>query len=425
MDLLIRPKKLKGIVNIVPSKSYSHRAIIAASLADGISVIKNVLFSEDIRKTIDACKAMGAKIKEYSDYLEIKGTKRVLRKEKFINVGESGSTIRFFIPIMLTNEEEIEFVGENNLVNRPLDTYFDIFEEQNIKYEHPSSQYLPLKTKGGLKKGIYNIAGNISSQFITGLLFALPLLDGDSIVNITTHLESKAYVDLTLDILKKFGINIINNDYKTFIIKGNQVYKPLNYTIEGDFSQAAFFLGMGLLGNDVKLGCMNLDSLQGDKKIISDIIALGGEVNFQNGLLFAKTKGLKEAEIDLSQAPDLGPILSVISSLAKGEVRLYNAYRLRLKECDRITCMKEELLKLSAIVSETEDEMYFEGVDSFTSTKKLNSHNDHRIAMSLAVASTVCTNPIVIKNAECVKKSYPHFWEDFKKLGGDFDVITK
>lgn len=425
MDLLIRPKKLRGIVNIVPSKSYSHRAIIAASLADGISIIKNVLFSDDIRKTIDACKAMGAQIKEYHDYLEIKGTKKVLRTEKFINVGESGSTIRFFIPIMLTNEEEMEFIGENNLVNRPLDTYFDIFDEQNIKYEHPSSKYLPLKTKGKLKSGVYNIAGNISSQFITGLLFALPLLDGESVINVTTNLESKAYVDLTLDILKKFGITVVNNDYKSFIIKGNQIYKPLNYTIEGDFSQAAFFLGMGLLGNDIKLGCMNLDSLQGDKKIISDIISLGGEVNFENGLLFAKTKGLKETEIDLSQAPDLGPVLSVISSLAKGEVRLYNAYRLRLKECDRITCMKEELLKLSAKVFETEDEMYFEGINSFKALEELDSHNDHRIAMSLAVASTVCTNSIILRNAECVNKSYPHFWDDFKKLGGDFDVIIK
>lgn len=423
MRVLIRPKKLQGVIDVVPSKSYSHRAIIAASLASGCSVIKNVLFSDDINRTIACCEAMGANIEKYDNYLVINGTKKVKREKSVVNVGESGSTIRFMIPIMLTNDSPMEFKGENNLVNRPLDSYYKIFDEQGVKYIHPENQYLPLKTNGGLKAGTFSILGNVSSQFITGLLFALPLLDGDSAIKIIGNLESKAYIDLTLDILSLYGISVINNNYESFNIRGNQEYIPYNYVVEGDFSQAAFFLSMGVLGNDISLGCMNLDSLQGDKKIIDDIKALGGVITYEDGLLKALPSNLTASTIDFSQSPDLGPVLSVLASLSEGNTKFINAKRLRIKECDRITCVKEELNKLGACVSESEEEMYFVGVNNLDGSLELDSHNDHRIAMSLAVASTVCKTPLLINNAGCVKKSYPHFWNDFVKLGGDIDVI--
>ena len=423
MKVLIRPKKLSGIIDIIPSKSYSHRAIIAASLAKGHSTIRNVLFSNDIKRTIDACRAFGAVIEEHSDFLEIEGSNGVKRINDSINVGESGSTIRFMIPIMMVSDKKMEFDGLNNRVNRPLDTYFRIFSEQNIKFMHPDDKYLPLTTYGSLKPGVYEIEGNVSSQFVTGLLFALPLLKGKSTIKIIGTLESKAYIDLTLDILKLYNINIKNNNYLTFEIEGNQSYKAHDYTIEGDFSQAAFFLSMGALGNDIKLRCMNLNSLQGDKKIINDLKEFGVEISFKNELLFAAGKNLNGAVIDFSQSPDLGPTLSVVAALAKGKSDFINAKRLRIKECDRITCMKEELNKIGAIVSEKTDEMNFIGVKNFSGSLHLESHNDHRIAMALAVASTMCEAPIMIEQAECVKKSYPHFWDDFKKLGGDFDVI--
>ena len=235
--------------------------------------------------------------------------------------------------------------------------------------------------------------------------------------------SEKSYIDLTLDILSKFGIKIINNEYKSFVVMGNQKYKPCDYTVEGDFSQAAFFLCMGALGNDIKLGCMNLDSLQGDKKIIEDIKTLGGVICYEDGLLSAKPLNLNGNVIDLSQSPDLGPTLSVLASLCSGNTTFTNAMRLRIKECDRITCVKEELNKLGAKVTESLSEMYFVGVNSFNGSMELDAHNDHRVAMSLAVASTRCDEPLLISGAECVKKSYPHFWDDFKKLGGDFDVI--
>lgn len=424
MKVLIRPKKLSGTINVVPSKSYSHRAIIAASLADGVSLIKNVMFSNDILRTIDCCRAFGAKIDVFNDYLVINGCSEIKRVNNTINAGESGSTIRFMIPIMLVNDSKMEFRGENHLNNRPLDSYFEIFDKLNIKYEHPDNSYMPLKTEGGLKPGLYEIRGDVSSQFITGLLFALPLLDGDSTIKITTKLESKSYIDLTLDILKKFNIKIINNNYEEFIVCGNQKYSPCDYTIEGDFSQAAFFLVMGALGNDIKLGCMNLDSLQGDKKIIDDIKDLGGEIIVEDNTIKAVAKQLSGNIIDFSNSPDLGPVLSVLASVCSGNTKFINAARLRIKECDRITCIKEELLKLGAIVSESIEEMYFSGVDTLDGSLELYTHNDHRIAMALAVASTICSSPLLINGAECVKKSYPHFWNDFRKLGGDFDELS-
>ena len=416
MNVTIKSHKLQGDVIIPPSKSLSHRAIIAASLAIGTSVISNVMYSKDIKATINAMRACGAKIIEHESSLEITGS-RVLRCENVIDANESGSTIRFMIPIALTCNQEITFIGKNNLVKRPLDPFFEIFDLQKIKYER-GDDYLPLKVYNGLKPGIFDVRGDISSQFITGLLYALPLLDGDSVINITTKLESKGYIDLTLDMLKNFGVVIENNNYKEFIIKGNQEYKPFNYTIEGDFSQSAFFLVADMLGADITLCARNSKSHQGDKKIIDDIVDFGGKVVFKDDKLKASCKMVKGAVIDFSQSPDLGPALSVLASLANGRSEFINASRLRIKECDRITCMKEELNKLGGDVWEYPDSMNFNGIDKFNGAV-VDSHNDHRVAMALAMASLKCDGDIKILNAECVSKSYPNFWEVFESLGGE------
>ncbi|MGM9969685.1 MAG: 3-phosphoshikimate 1-carboxyvinyltransferase [Anaeroplasma sp.] len=415
MKVIIKPTKLHGDVIIPPSKSLSHRAIIAAALADGKSIISNVLYSKDIIATINAMRACGAKITEYSNYLEIVGSK-VIRANNMIDANESGSTIRFMIPIALVDDSPITFIGHNHLVNRPLDAYFEIFEAQNIDYERGES-YLPLTVKSGLKPGVFNIRGDISSQFITGLLYALPLLNGDSIINITTDLESKGYVDLTIDMLNRFGIEIINNDYKSFNVRGNQHYKACDYTIEGDYSQSAFFLVADCLGADINLLAMNIDSHQGDKKILADLNDFGANSSFTNDTLKVVNYDLKPAIIDFSQSPDLGPALTVLASLIEGKSEFINAARLRIKECDRITCMREELVKLGANIIEKEDGMVINGVKELTGGI-VDSHNDHRVAMSLAMASLRATSDITIMNAECVSKSYPHFWNVFESLGG-------
>ena len=415
MNVIIKPSKLSGDIIIPPSKSLSHRAIIAASLAEGKSTISNVLYSKDIKATIDAMRACGATITEYDNYLEIIGSK-VIRKKSLINANESGSTIRFMIPIALVCNEPMEFTGENHLVKRPLDTFFEIFDIQGIKYER-GENYLPLKVESGLKSGEFNIRGDISSQFITGLLYALPLLDGDSIINITTNLESKGYIDLTLDMLSKFGINIVNDDYKRFIVRGNQSFKPYDYTIEGDFSQSAFFLIADCLGADINLLAMNPMSHQGDKKIIDDVKDFGADITFDEKGLIAKASELKPAVIDFAQSPDLGPARTVLASLISGKSEFINASRLRIKECDRITCMRLELEKLGAKIEENPDGMVIYGVNELTGGV-VDSHNDHRVAMSLAMACHKATGDIKILNAGSVSKSFPHFWEVFESLGG-------
>ncbi len=415
MNVIITPNKLSGDVIIPPSKSLSHRAIIAASLAEGESVISNVLLSKDILATIESMRACGATIDIDKDKLYIKGSK-VIRKCNIIDANESGSTIRFMIPIALVCGDKITFTGKNNLVNRPLDPFLEIFDRDNIKYTK-NDKYLPLEVEGTLKPGYYPIRGDISSQFITGLLYALPLLDGDSVIEITTNLESKGYIDLTLDILSKFGIEIINEDYHKFYIKGNQKYMPNNYEIEGDFSQSAFFLVADMLGAHINLKAMNLSSFQGDKKILEDIKSFGGNVEVNTNYIKCNTNSINSATIDFSQSPDLGPALTVLASLAKGESNFINASRLRIKECDRITCMKEELNKLGANIKELPDGMIINGVERLKGNI-VDSHNDHRVAMALAMASLKCDGEIKILNAQCVSKSFPHFWEVFEALGG-------
>ncbi len=417
MNVTINPKNLVGDVIIPPSKSLSHRAIIAACLSEGRSEISNVLYSDDIIATLDAMEAMGAKIERLEDKLIIDGSK-VKRIDNVIDAHESGSTIRFLIPIALTINEPITFIGRNHLVKRPLDIYTKIFDEQGIKYFKETNE-LPLYVEGAIKSGVYEIRGDISSQFITGLLYALPLLEGDSKLVITTNLESKGYVDLTIDILKMFNIEIINYDYKEFTIKGNQVYKPFNYTIEGDYSQVAFWLVAQTLGADLNLLNMREDSYQGDKKIIEDINALGGDVKFINGLIKASASNTKGAVIDFSESPDLGPALTVLASLSEGESRFINASRLRIKECDRITCMRVELEKMGAKITEEPDKMIITGVKSLKGNVVLDAHNDHRIAMALSIASLKANGPIKIMGADCVKKSYPHFYKVFESLKGD------
>lgn len=416
MNVIIKPGKLSGDVIIPPSKSLSHRAIIAASLAKGKSIISNVLYSKDIKATIGAMRACGAEITEYKDHLEIVGSD-VKRVESIIDANESGSTIRFMIPIALAYDAPITFTGKNHLCKRPLDTFFEIFDNQGIEYSR-GEDYLPLKVNGGLKPGEFNIRGDISSQFITGLLYALPLLNGDSVINITTNLESKGYVDLTLDMLNRFGIQIENVEYKSFKINGNQSYKPADYTIEGDFSQSAFFLVADTLGADIMLHAMNKDSHQGDKKIIQDIIDLGGEITFDDDKLKAYPVQTKGCVIDFAQSPDLGPALTVLAALSSGVTEFVNAARLRIKECDRITCMKDELTKLGAKIEEKPDGMVITGVDKLNGGV-VDSHNDHRVAMAIAMAALKATGDIKILNAACVSKSYPNFWEIFESIGGN------
>lgn len=417
MKAVIYDLNIKGDVVIPPSKSLSHRAIIAASLSEGItSTVSNLIFSNDILATIDACRGFGASIEVLADSVIITGSK-VERVSDTIDCNESGSTVRFMIPICLVADEKVTFTGNNHLVNRPLDSYLKIFKNKGIKYSK-GENYLPLTVENGLKSGTYSIRGDISSQFITGLLYALPLLDGPSTIKLETPLMSKGYVDLTLDVLSKYGIKIRNNDYKSFSVLGNQKYVAKDYYVEGDYSQSAFFMLAQSLGADINLLGMNENSLQGDKKIIEDINNFGGNAHFENDKLICKPFTPKGTNIDMAQSPDLGPALSVLASVSEGDSSLYNAERLRIKECDRITDMAHELELLGANVTETESTMDFKGVSSLTNAV-LDSHNDHRVVMALTMARLITKEPITILNAEAINKSFPHFFTLLRRLGAD------
>jgi 3-phosphoshikimate 1-carboxyvinyltransferase len=424
----IYPKKLSGEVKIPPSKSMAHRAVICAALGDGISKVTNIDYSDDIIATIDAMSSLGAKITRKEEHLEVYGIKspenikaNELKSERIIDCNESGSTLRFLVPIAALFEGVNRFVGRGNLGKRPLDTFYNIFDEQGIKYSYKEG-ILDLKTEGKLKAGEFKVKGNISSQFITGLLFTLPLVDGDSKIIITTELESKGYIDLTLSAMKDFGIEIINNNYEEFIIKGNQTYKSRDYRVEGDYSQSAFFFCADAISNNVVLDDLKLDSLQGDKEVIDILERMGVKIaNKNNGLIGTVEGSLKATVIDGSQCPDIIPVVSLAAALGFGTTEVINAGRLRIKECDRLAAVTSELNKLGAKITEKEDGLIIEGVKELKGGVEVWSHKDHRIAMTLAIASTVCNEPIVLKDYECVSKSYPQFWEDFKNLGGVFD----
>ena len=419
MAISITPKQLSGTVCVPPSKSLAHRAIICASLSRGRSVITNIEYSQDIRATIGAMKSLGTMIFEYDDYLEIDGTTTFMRNQCEINCFESGSTLRFMIPISLVCESNLHYIGEGRLGKRPMQVYYDIFEQQGISYLYREN-VLDLYIRGRMHGGEFEIPGDVSSQFLSGLLFALPLMDEDSRIVITSPMQSKGYVDLTLQMLEKYGIHIENHDYREFIIRGGQQYQACDYRVEADFSQAAFYLVAGALHNDVLLQDLNIDSYQGDKVVI--------ELLKQMGCQFERTaqgdriscQKMHAITIDGSQCPDIIPVMALACAVSEGTSRIENISRLRIKECDRLKATVEVINQLGGQAIEMDDAMEITGVEKLQGGQ-VSSYHDHRMAMMEAIASTVCLEPVIIDDEQCVEKSYPRFWEDFQQLGGVFD----
>lgn len=410
MNVRISPAKLKGKIAIPPSKSWAHRAIICACLARGKSVISNVALSDDIIATIECMRSLGAKIDVNDGFLEIDGGAQKMSSDLTFDCKESGSTLRFILPIALAlNSGKNTFVGRGKLGERPMNIYKDICEEQGIEYIDGSllnkAHLLNLSVKGQLKSCEYHVDGTVSSQFITGLLFALSLYDTDSKIIIEGDLQSVGYLDLTLASLKKFGIDVVNEGYKVFYIKGGQKYSACDYYIEGDFSQAAFYEAANYLGSEIEMQGLNKDSLQADR-IIVDFVGRLKSADKSERLTF-----------DGGNCPDIIPVFALACCMRKGHTDIVNISRLRIKECDRLTAAAQELGKLGAKITQGEDFLSIDGVDKLRGGI-VDSHGDHRMAMTLAIASTAAEDEVEIIDAQSVSKSYPNFFDHFVSLGG-------
>lgn len=420
MNVLIHPKSLSGNVKVVSSKSLSHRYVIAAALADKPSKIENVLESKDLEATKQALSAIGASFEG-----DLVSPANFVLKDKKVNMNESGSTLRFMIPIYMLQLEEVEIDGENRLKDRPLDVYDQLFKDSNVTFKHIDEAHeLPLLVKGKLKGGHFPLRGDVSSQFISGLLFALPLTGKDSVIELLTPLESKGYVDLTLDVLKKFGIHILRVDQYIYI-KGGQKYKAIDAVVEGDFSQSVFWLAAGIFGQSTLiLENLNDLSLQGDKAVIEILKSMDANITYDDGKYIVKPSKTKGTTIDLSQVPDLGPMLMGVAALSEGVTTFINFERLRIKESDRVDAMKDVLSKFGIKMVVTKDKIEITGQKDVKGNIEIDTFNDHRIAMAASILAIKASGDVLIKEAECVKKSYPTFFEVYKTLGGEFDELN-
>lgn len=421
MRVKIYPTTVSSSISVPPSKSISHRGIICACLARGTSRIDNISYSKDIIATIKGMSKLGAKISKYDNYLIVEGIGNIKANTPLcIDCNESGSTLRFFIPIFSLCNQQVKFTGQGRLFLRPQSIYEEIFKGQGLSFLQDEDG---ITINSSLKSGEYNICGDISSQFITGLLLTLPLLNGNSTIKIKPPFESRSYVDLTLQTMKDFGVEAYFKDDYTICVKGNQQYKNTDYQVEGDYSQMAFFAVLSALKGKLDINNMRIDSKQGDKEIVDILKAFNADIQVSNNHYTIKQSSLNSKDIDLSNCPDLGPILTVLCAFSKGKSTIYNAGRLRIKESDRIYAMKTELKKLGVNISSTEDTITVCSRVPMCDEVEVYAHNDHRIAMSLAVFGTLSEYPVIINNAECVEKSYPDFFEDMKKIGVKLEVL--
>lgn len=405
MDLRITPSLLSGEIVPPPSKSYAHRAVLCAALARGESIIRNIELSDDITATLQAVKALGARYRTDGDSVHICGIETPC-DSGVIDCNESGSTLRFLIPIALAFGGAFRFVGRGKLGTRPLNVFDDLFSHNGICPKNRSdSTHLDFSAQGKIRSGKYTLDGSVSSQFITGLLFALSCCDDASELRITGKSVSRGYIDITLDVLRTFGAAVENDGYERFFVRGGRPFQAIEYSVEPDYSQAAFFAVSNYLGANIRILNMNERSVQGDRVIFDYLRRL------------ASAPASEELVFDADGCPDIIPVFSVACALRPGKTLIKNAGRLRIKECDRLHAVAQELNCLGAKVQEGEDTLLFTGVEHLLGGD-VSCHGDHRIAMSLAVASSRCKGDVVLRGCECVKKSYPGFFEDFSKLGG-------
>ena len=410
----ILPSRLQGSVTVPPSKSMAHRALLCAGLAAGTTQIQGILPSQDMEATCRALTALGASIARQGSLARVQGVAgRPKAPQGPVDCGESGSTLRFLIPAFALASAPARLTGRGRLPQRPLGPYGAIFHGQGLPFAQDETG---VSFQGPLAPGDYTLPGDVSSQFISGLLFALPLLPGDSHIRIQPPFESRGYVNMTLQVMDDFGVQAAFLDGLTLRVPGNQRFTApaAPFLVEGDDSQAAFFLTLDAILGDVSVAGLSPRSIQGDR-VMGEILARCGHVPGQ------PPRPLAPFVADLGDCPDLGPILMTLGLFCRGESRLLNAGRLRLTESDRGTAMARELSKLGGQASLAGDEIRIRQ-SRLRPGPALSSHGDHRIAMALAVAALGARIPADIQGAEAVEKSYPDFWKDLAHLGARVEL---
>ena len=405
MQKTVSPASLCGTLDVIPSKSASHRAVMMAALCKEDTRLAPLQRSRDIEATLACAAALGL------------GQHDAPQGLRTLDCGESGSTLRFFIPIALDGRGPVRFVGHGRLMQRPLSVYEQLFVPRGVRWALSGDT---LTVEGQLQSGEYALRGDVSSQFITGLLLALPLLSGDSVIRITTALESRGYVELTRRIQAAFGVTSRWADGHTLLVPGGQTpVSPGSFAIEGDWSHAAFYLVAGALGKagPLTLRRLCIDSTQGDRAIVPILRGMGARIEETSQGLTVYPSVLHGAQVDVTQVPDLVPVLAVAMAGAQGESRITGAARLRIKESDRLSAIASALCAYGAEVRELPDGLVIRGGQPLHGAA-VDGRNDHRIVMAMAVAAALCDGEITISDAEAVAKSAPAFWQEYASLGG-------
>ena len=417
-----RAQEIGGVIAAPPSKSMAHRAVLCAALAKGTSHIRNLEFSKDIAATLAAAGQLCARVTTGENDAVVEGLGQFRPVSAPVDCCESGSTLRFLIPLASLTGQEITFVGRGRLMARPQSVYEELYRAKGLRFEQTPSG---LTVEGLHFSGDYTLAGNVSSQFISGLLFALPLLAGTSTLRLLPPVESRSYIDMTRAVQAAFGVESRWLDETTLEISGGQEYHPCDYTVEGDYSQAAFPAVLGAVAGGVTLTGLAGKTLQGDAAILDILRRCGAKFTPTSAGIVFEQAPLHGTDIDLADCPDLGPVLMVLGLLCEGTTVIRNAERLRIKESDRIEAMETELRKCGGVLSSEGGTITIEGCAGALHAPDgvLSGHNDHRVVMSLSVLALAAGLRLPIDGAEAVTKSWPNFFTAIKPLGAEVQDV--
>jgi len=421
MDVTVEnTRHLEGAVSAPPSKAFTHRMLIAASLSNGTSQIFNPLVSDDTQATLEAVKAFGAETELQENCWTIHGIEKLKTPDHPIDCRESGSTLRFMIPVAALAPGPSTLLFGASFERRPVVPLLESLKELGVESAVQRNGSSVMVCGGGIRGGKTSIRGDISSQFISGLLFACPKAKEDTEIAVTTKLESKGYVEMTLEVLVKHGLEgAVNNDLSCLWIPSNQVYRSCDHTVPGDFSSAAFLLAAAAVTSSrVTVNRLEYQTSQGDRAILGVLEEMGASVKIGDDSVDFEGGQLAGVDIDAKDIPDLVPVCALLACYAEGRSEIYNAKRLRYKESDRLDSISTELKKMGADITVNEDGLTINGSCSLHGAT-VDPHNDHRIAMACAVAALGAKGETKIQNVECINKSYPQFFSDLRSLGAN------